>query len=148
MPTSIVRNTNHEQSIAGPSWLCVLIIVSLSCALHTAVNCFVSAVCFTVFVYHCEVCYHIQLRTWILRYCINGMEGYVNFTCFVAALVNCVAFRMEWGVMSWYRWLVYSDTCFSGPKASNLFMATVHTRYYGLVRRLHVESWQVMFVTS
>jgi hypothetical protein len=38
---------------------------------HTAIGCnFSSHVCFILFVYRCEVCGQIQLRTCILRYCI------------------------------------------------------------------------------
>jgi hypothetical protein len=60
---------------------------------------------------------------------VNG----VNFTCFVAAFVTCVAFRMESGVMNKYKWLISNDRGFSEPRATNVFMAKVHTRYFGLL---------------
>ena len=42
-----------------------------------------------------------------------------------------------------------NDTCFSEPRASNVFMTRVHTRYCGLlVRGLHVEKQKVICVTS
>jgi hypothetical protein len=73
----------------------------------------------------------------------------VIFTCFVAAFVICVAFRMESGVMNWYKWVISNDTCFSEPRASNVFMAKVQTHYcWLLVRGLHVEKYKVVGVTS
>ena len=56
-----------------------------------------------------------------------GRGSDVIFTCFVAALVICIAFRMEWGVMSRYKSIISNDTCFSEPRVSNVFMAKIHT---------------------
>ena len=49
----------------------------------------------------------------------------VIFACLFVALVISVAFRMESGVMNLYKWLIQNDTCFSEPRASNVFMAKV-----------------------
>ena len=39
-----------------------------------------------------------------------------------------------------HKWLIQNDTCFNEPRAFNVFMAKVHTRYCGLlVRGSHVE---------
>jgi hypothetical protein len=49
---------------------CVSLLVKC-CIVHTAVGCSLSPhVHFILFVYRCEVCDRIQLRTWILSYCI------------------------------------------------------------------------------
>jgi hypothetical protein len=45
--------------------------------------------------------------------------------------------------------LISNGTCFSEPRASNVFMAKVHIRYCGLlVRGSHVAKYNVMGVTS
>jgi hypothetical protein len=60
--------------------------------------------------------------------------------CCVAVFVSCVALRLDCGVMNWYRQLVLNGTCFSEPRASDLFMAKVNACYCGLTRVLHVET--------
>jgi len=78
-----------------------------------------------------------------------GRGNDVIFTCFVAAHVICVAFRMEWGIMNWYKRLISNDTCLSGPRVSNVFMAKIHTSYCGLlVCGSHEEEYKVMYITS
>jgi hypothetical protein len=62
------------------------------------------------------------------------------FTSFVAAFFIGLAFKVECGVMNWYRRLVSNDTCFTELSASNLFMSKVHIRFCGSVRGSHVET--------
>ena len=78
-----------------------------------------------------------------------GRGNDVIFKCLVAAFVNCVAFKMESGVMNEYKRLISNDSCFSEPRAPDVFMAKVHTRYCGLlVCGSHVEEFKVTDVTS
>jgi hypothetical protein len=78
-----------------------------------------------------------------------GRENYVIFKCLFAAFVICVAYRMESGIMNWYKWLISNDTCFTEPRVSNVSMTKVHTHYCGLlVCWSRVEKYKVVCVTS
>jgi hypothetical protein len=55
-----------------------------------------------------------------------GRENDVVLTNFLVHFVYFVAFRVEWGIMNGYKWLILNDTCICEPKAPNLFMAKVN----------------------
>jgi hypothetical protein len=78
-----------------------------------------------------------------------GRGNDVIFTYFLAAFVTRVAFKMESGVMNKYKWLISNDRGFSEPRACNVFMAKVHTRYFWLLgRSSHVEKYKVLGVIT
>jgi hypothetical protein len=94
----------------------VILHVSWCCTLHTAIGCSLSPrVYFILFVYQREVCDRIQLRTWILRYCI--LLGRITLFSHVLllAFVNCSIQNgmwryelvqmvdMEWHVFQWTK---------------------------------------------
>jgi hypothetical protein len=120
------------------------------CTVRIAVGCSLSPhVHFILFVYRSDVCDRIQLRTWILRYCVvvGGMMLFSHIL--LLPFFTCAAFWMELGVMNLHKWLISNETCFSEPWVSNVFMGKVHTRYCGLlVRRSHAQKYRVMGVTS
>ena len=70
--------------------------------------------------YNCEVCDHIHLRAWILRYCIV-VGRMLLLTCCVDAFGYCVALRVELGVTNWHKWLIPNDTWFNEPWVFKLF---------------------------
>jgi len=99
--------------LGSHSW--VILLVKWCCTVHTAVGCsFSPHVGFILFVYHCEVCNRIQLRTWILRYCISvgGMMlfSHVCCLCHLYSIQNRIGryeliqmADMEWHVFQWIK---------------------------------------------
>ena len=81
---------------------------------------FVVVCSFILFVYHCEFRDHIQLRTWILRYCILvGRENDVIYT-FCCRLSLLCSIRSGVRLYELVQWPISRDTWFNEPWASNL----------------------------
>ena len=87
---------------------CVNVLVKWCCAVRTAIGCSLSPhVHFILFVYHCEVCDRIQLRTWILSYCT--LEGGMMLLSHVWLLPLSFVQHSEWyrafwtNTNDWYR---------------------------------------------
>jgi hypothetical protein len=67
---------------------------------HTAVGCILSPhVYFILFVYHYEVCDHIHLCTWILRYCI--LVGRMMLFLYDLLLPVSIVLHSEWNGALW-----------------------------------------------
>jgi hypothetical protein len=76
-------------------------VVEVCCSLHTETSYILTPHDYLIlFVYHCEVCDHIQLHTLNFKVQYIGRENDVYLTCIVAAFVSSVAVGMEWGVMN------------------------------------------------
>jgi uncharacterized BrkB/YihY/UPF0761 family membrane protein len=113
-------------------WLRICFVVCFACA------CIVSTlVRIILFVYQCEVCEHIELRGWILRYCMF-VERMLFTYCFVVAFFYFVP---EWSpalwsdTNGWYR--MTRDSVNHGRPT--VLMGKIYTRYCGLVLGSHVE---------
>jgi hypothetical protein len=102
------------------SW--VALFVECCCTLNVSVGCILSPdVYFILFVYHCEVCGHIQLRAWILRYCI--LVGRMMLFYHVLLLPLSIAWHSEWNGVLWTDtngW--YRMTCVSVKQGCPTFL--------------------------
>jgi hypothetical protein len=74
-----------------------------------------------------------------------GRENGV-FVMFCFCVCQLCSIESGMGRYELIQMVVSSGTCFSEPRASDLFMAKVQTHYCGLARGLHVENYQVVCV--